>query len=142
VAAVLPLAKVGERLLFAGQDVAAVAATSPQLARAALLRISATYQAEPHVVTTRAAMQADAPVVHKKGKVEERATEGDEPGAGGGGATRGNVRATPSMKKGDVDKGLRGAKTLRSARRTRRRCTRTRRSRRTVWWSAGTATRR
>lgn len=111
VAAVLPLAKVGERLLFAGQDVAAVAATSPQLARAALLKISATYQAEPHVVTTRAAMQADAPVVHKKGKVEERTTEGDEPGAGGGGATRGNVRATPSMKKGDVDKGLRGAKT-------------------------------
>jgi xanthine dehydrogenase YagR molybdenum-binding subunit len=43
VAAVLPLAKVGERLLFAGQDVAAVAATSPQLAQAALRRISATY---------------------------------------------------------------------------------------------------
>jgi xanthine dehydrogenase YagR molybdenum-binding subunit len=109
VAGVLPLAKVGERLLFAGQDVAAVAATTPQLAQDAVRRISATFQAEPHVVTTRAAMQPDAPVVHK-GKVEERATEGDEPGARGGGATRGNVRAMPSMKKGDVEKGLRQAK--------------------------------
>mgnify|MGYP000485190123 CR=1 FL=1 len=110
VAAVLPLLKVGERALFAGQDVAAVAATTPQAAHEAVRRISAAFQAEPHVVTTRAAMQADAPLVHK-GKVEERTTEGDEPGAGGGGATRGNVRATPSMKKGDVEKGLRAAKT-------------------------------
>ncbi len=109
VAGVLPLAKVGERLLFAGQDIAAVAATTPQLAQDAVRRISATFQAEPHVVTTRAAMQPDAPLVHK-GKVEERATEGDEPGARGGGATRGNVRAMPSMKKGDVEKGLRQAK--------------------------------
>lgn len=109
VAAVLPLMKTGERALFAGHDVAAVAATSPQLAREALRRISATWQAEPHVVTTRAAMQPDAPLVHK-GKVEERTTEGDEPGAGGGGPARGNVRTSPSMKKGDVDKGLRAAK--------------------------------
>lgn len=109
VAAVLPLAKAGERLLFAGQDVAAVAATSPQAAREALRRVNATYTAEAHVVTTRAAMQADAPQVHK-GKVEERSTEGDEPGAAGGGSQRGNVRTTPSMKKGDVEKGLRAAK--------------------------------
>lgn len=109
VAGVLPLAKVGERMLFAGQDIAAVAATTPQLAQDAVRRISATFQAEPHVVTTRAAMQPDAPLVHR-GKVEERATEGDEPGARGGGATRGNVRAMPSMKKGDVEKGLRQAK--------------------------------
>ena len=109
VAGVLPLAKVGERMLFAGQDIAAVAATTPQLAHDAVRRISATFQAEPHVVTTRAAMQPDAPLVHK-GKVEERSTEGDEPGAKGGGATRGNVRAMPSMKKGDVEKGLRQAK--------------------------------
>jgi xanthine dehydrogenase YagR molybdenum-binding subunit len=54
-------------------------------------------------------MQPDAPLVHK-GKVEERSTEGDEPGAAGGGPQRGNVRTTPSMKKGDVDKGLRAAK--------------------------------
>jgi xanthine dehydrogenase YagR molybdenum-binding subunit len=114
VAAVLPLAKAGERLLFAGQDVAAVAATTPQLARAALERISATYQAEPHVVATRAAMQPGAPLVHR-GKVEERATEGDEPGAGGGGPQRGNVRTTPSMKKGDVEKGLRQARVVHEA---------------------------
>lgn len=111
VAAVLPLAKAGDRMLFAGQDVAAVAATSPQAAHEALRRAVATYQVEPHVVTTRAAMQADAPLVHK-GKVDERTTEGDEPGAGGGGPQRGNVRTTPSMKKGDVEKGLRAAKVI------------------------------
>lgn len=109
VSGVLPLAKVGDRLLFAGQDVAAVAATTPQLAEEALRRITATYQAEPHVVTTKAAMQPDAPLVHK-GKVDERTTEGDEPGTGGGGPQRGNVRTSPSMKKGDVEKGLRAAK--------------------------------
>lgn len=110
VAGVLPLMKVGERALFAGHDVAAVAASTPQAAREALRRVSATFQVEPHVVTTAAAMKPDAPLVHKGGKVEERSTEGDEPGAGGGGAQRGNVRMTPSMKKGDVEKGLRAAK--------------------------------
>ena len=109
VVAVVALAKPGDRLLFHGQDVAAVAATTPQQARDALRKISATYKPEPFVVGTRAAMAQGAPLVHR-GKVEERSTEGDEPGGGGGATQKGNVRMTPSQKKGDVDKGLRMAK--------------------------------
>ena len=114
VVAVLPLAKPGDRLLFAGQDVAAVAASTPQQAHEALRRISATYTPEPFVVDTRAAMRPDAPLVHR-GKVSERSTEGDEPGTAGGTAQKGNVRMSPSQKKGDVDKGLRQAKVTHEA---------------------------
>jgi xanthine dehydrogenase YagR molybdenum-binding subunit len=114
VVAVLALAKAGERLLFAGQDVAAVAARTPQQARAALRQISATFAPEPFVVDTRTAMEADAPIVHR-GKVEERSTEGDEPGVAGGATQKGNVRMSPSQKKGDVDRGLRQARVTHEA---------------------------
>ncbi len=109
VSAAIALTKPGERLLFAGQDVAAVAASTPELAAAALARIAVRYKPEPFVVDTARAMEDGAPIVHR-GKVEERTTEGDEPGAGGSAGQRGNVRTTPSMKKGDVGKGLRAAR--------------------------------
>jgi len=114
VVAVLPLAKVGDRLLFAGQDVAAVAARTPQQARAALRRIAARYTPEPFVIDTLRAMEADAPQVHS-GKVEARSTEGDEPGVAGGATQKGNIRMSPSQKKGDVDKGLRQARVTHAA---------------------------
>ena len=109
VVAVIALARPGDRLLFAGQDVAAVAASTPQQARDALSKISASYKPQPFVVGTAAAMAPDAPRVHTS-KVEERATEGDEPGSSGTATQKGNIRMTPSQKKGDVDKGLRMAK--------------------------------
>lgn len=114
VVAVLALAKPGDRLLFAGQDIAAVAASTPQQAHDALRRITANYKPEPFVVDTRAAMKPGAPLVHR-GKVEERTTEGDEPGAAAGTAQKGNVRMSPSQKKGDVEKGLRQAKVTHEA---------------------------
>jgi xanthine dehydrogenase YagR molybdenum-binding subunit len=114
VVAVLALAKPGDRLLFAGQDVAAVAARTPQQARAALRQIAATYKPEPFVVDTLLAMEPDAPLVHR-GKVEERSTEGDEPGVPAGATQKGNIRMSPSQKKGDVDKGLRQAKVTHAA---------------------------
>ena len=114
VAAVLALAKPGERLLFAGQDVAALAATTPELAEAALRAIAVRYKPEAFVVATAAAMEPGAPLVHKS-EVKERVTEGDEPGAGGGSGARGNVRSSPSMKKGDAAKGLRAAKVVHEA---------------------------
>jgi len=114
VVAVLALAKPGDRLLFVGQDVAAVAASTPQQAQDALRQISATYKPEPFVIGTAAAMASDAPRVHT-GKVEERSTEGDEPGSSGGATQKGNIRMTPSQKKGDVDKGLRMARVTHEA---------------------------
>jgi xanthine dehydrogenase YagR molybdenum-binding subunit len=106
--AVMAVARVGQRLRFAGEDVAAVAAETPTAAREALERI--VFAADParHVVDVRAAAKPGAAQVHD-GKIEERRTEGDEPDAGGGGRVSGNVRPTPSMKKGDVKKGLRAA---------------------------------
>lgn len=114
VLAVLALAKVGDRLLFAGQDVAAVAAQTPQQARAALRQIAVTYAPEPFVVDTRLAMEADAPLVHRAA-VQDRSTEGDEPGVARGATQKGNIRMSPSQKKGDVDRGLRQAKVTHEA---------------------------
>ncbi len=114
VSAVLALAKPGDRLLFAGQDVAAVAAGTLQQAHDALRKISVSYKPQPFVIGTAAAMASDAPLVHT-GKVEQRATEGDEPGSSGGATQKGNIRMTPSQKKGDVDKGLRMAKVTHEA---------------------------
>jgi len=59
-------------------------------------------------------MEQDAPIVHR-GTVEARSTEGDEPGVAGGAAQKGNIRMSPSQKKGDVDKGLRQAKVTHEA---------------------------
>src|SRR5690606_30116743 len=73
--------------------------------------IAVRYKPEPFVIDTAAAMADGAPQVHR-GKVEERATEGDEPGAGGSAGQRGNIRTSPSMKKGDAHKGLRMAKVM------------------------------
>ncbi|MCA9694902.1 MAG: xanthine dehydrogenase family protein molybdopterin-binding subunit, partial [Myxococcales bacterium] len=109
VSAVIPIAKVGDRLIFAGQDVAAVAAASLDEARAAAAAIKVTYEEQPFVVDLREAMKDDAPIVHP-GAVQERHTEGDEPGVGGGSRAKGNIRTTPSMKKGDTAKALRAAK--------------------------------
>lgn len=114
VVAAVPLAKVGDRLRFAGHDVAALAARSRGEARAALSAIAVRYRPEPFVVDTLEAMQPGAPQVHAAA-VSERRTEGDEPGEASGGAARGNVRLGPSQSKGDHKKGLRQAKVTHSA---------------------------
>ncbi len=108
VKAAIAVAKPGDAVLFAGQDIAAVAATRPELARAAAAAIAVKYARKPHVTRAESAARPGAPLVHA-GEVQERATEGDEPGAGGGGAQQGNVRALRPMNKGNVDAGLRGA---------------------------------
>ena len=114
VSACVALAKAGDRVLFVGQDVAAVAAATPEAAREALARIQVEYEKQPFVVALEKAMQDDAPLVHTTA-VKERRTEGDEPGAGGGAKARGNIRPAPSMKKGDAKRGLRQAKVTHEA---------------------------
>jgi len=105
VKAVIGLAKPGDRLLFAGQDVAAVAAARPEQARDALARIRVEYETLPYVVDTMGAAKDGAPRVHEA-PVKERRTEGDEPGAARGGALEGNVRPLPDSARGDATKGL------------------------------------
>ncbi|HET6584033.1 MAG TPA: xanthine dehydrogenase family protein molybdopterin-binding subunit [Nannocystaceae bacterium] len=103
-AAILVAAK-GDRLIFAGQDVAAVAALRPEQARDALAHIDVEYEPQPHVVDTLSAAKPGAPKVHQSA-VAERRTEGDEPGTGGPTGSEGNVRPMPSLKRGDATKAL------------------------------------
>lgn len=106
VKAVIAVAKAGDKLLFAGQDVAAVAAERPEQARDALAHVVVEYERLPFVVDTVGAMRPKAPLVHATA-VEERRSEGDEPGAAKGGAATGNVRPLPAAERGDATKGLR-----------------------------------
>src|SRR5215831_15005548 len=56
------LAKI--KVLYDGHPVAAVAATTPHIAEAALELIDVKYEVLPHVLDVRLAMRADAPILH------------------------------------------------------------------------------
>jgi len=92
-------------LRYAGQPFAAVAATSPAAAEAALRLIKVEYEVLPFAVDLETAMKPNAPLVFA-GPTEQAGT------AGGGGAPpglpqQGNVRGpNPGMPRGDVAKGL------------------------------------
>ena len=106
VEAAITIAAPGDKLIFAGQDVAAVAATRPSLAKAALAAIIVEYEPQPFVVDTRAAMAESAPQVHTT-TVEEKRTGADEPGAEkASGSLSGNVRPGRSQKRGDAKRAL------------------------------------
>lgn len=77
-----------DRVFYQGHPVAAVAATSRALARAAAAVIEISYETLPHVLTIDDAMAHDAPVLH----------EGYEGG--------GNVAKTMTMDRGDVEIGF------------------------------------
>jgi xanthine dehydrogenase YagR molybdenum-binding subunit len=63
---------------FAGAPVAAVAATTPEIAGDALRAIKVTYEVLPHVVHAEAAARADAPkVIAEENNLQEKAKNGD-----------------------------------------------------------------
>jgi xanthine dehydrogenase YagR molybdenum-binding subunit len=63
---------------FAGGPVAAVAATTPEIAGDALRAIKVTYEVLPHVVHAEAAARPDAPkVVEEESNLQQKATNGD-----------------------------------------------------------------
>src|SRR5256714_6005229 len=65
-------------LRFAGAPVAAVAATTPEIAGDALRAIKVTYEVLPHVVHAPAAIKPDAPkVVAEESNLQEKAKNGD-----------------------------------------------------------------
>jgi len=109
VQAAIGLVKAGDRVRFAGADIAAVAAKTAAQARAALAVIEVRYTPLPFVVDLDEAIQPGSPQVHQ-GEIKERRTEGDEPAVGGEARREGNVRRSPSLKKGSSAKGLRQAK--------------------------------
>ena len=110
VEAAITIAAVGDKVIFAGQDIAAVAATRPGLAKAALAAIVVEYEPQPFVVDTRDAMRDAAPQVHDAA-IEEERTGADEPGAEKAeGSLTGNIRHGRSQKRGDAKRALKQAK--------------------------------
>jgi xanthine dehydrogenase YagR molybdenum-binding subunit len=82
---------------FAGQDVAAVAAVSPEIAMDAARLVKVTYKERPFTVELRAAMKPDAPLVYDL----------DKSPAGKDVPRKGNVFGPGrSRGRGDVEKGL------------------------------------
>jgi xanthine dehydrogenase YagR molybdenum-binding subunit len=108
VRAVLTLAEPGEKLRFAGQEVAAVAAETPDQADDALAAIRVAYEPRPFVVTLDAAKKPDAPLVFE-GKTETKTSGGDVESGGKNLPRNGNVLGPRSTDKGSVEAGFRKA---------------------------------
>jgi xanthine dehydrogenase YagR molybdenum-binding subunit len=92
---------------YAGQPIAAVAATSQQIADDAAKLVKVQYDSMPFVVDRSAARAADAPLVFP-GPADEAGS------AGGGGGPKGvsqtgNVHGPQRKQSGDVEKGFAGA---------------------------------
>ena len=68
----------GKKALYDGHAIAAVAAASPKIARAALKLIDVTYEQLPHVTDVDAAARSDAPVLHM-GRTDETVPAGMSP---------------------------------------------------------------
>jgi xanthine dehydrogenase YagR molybdenum-binding subunit len=90
---------------FAGQDVAAVAATTPELAEDAARLVQVTYDERPYATDLRRAMERDAPLVYEANQLPEELDEEATKTA----PRKGNIvgpKVDPSNVRGDVDKGL------------------------------------
>jgi len=85
----------GEKALYDGHAVAAVAAMSEAVARRALKLIKVEYEPLPHVTDVDAAMKPDAPVLHED-RADESVPEGMSP----------NVMARYQFGHGDIEAGL------------------------------------
>jgi CO/xanthine dehydrogenase Mo-binding subunit len=92
-----------EKALYHGHAVAAVAATSDAVARAALKLVDVRYRVLPHVVDVEDAMKPDAPILH-----EHVRTEGVEPRP----TTPSNIAKRIDFAKGDVAKGFAAAEVV------------------------------
>ena len=55
-----------DKVLYQGQPVVAVAATSPHIAEEALSLIDVQYEVLPHVLNSRDAIKEDAPILHER----------------------------------------------------------------------------
>lgn len=105
VEAVLVIAEPGSVVRFAGQEIAAVAADSPERAEDAAKAIRVTYEPRPFVVDAQAAVKASAPLVFEKGP-ETKTSAGDMPGAAKPLPIQGNVQGPRASEKGNVEKGF------------------------------------
>jgi CO/xanthine dehydrogenase Mo-binding subunit len=87
----------GDKVLYDGHPVAAVAATSVAAARAAVDLIEVEYEVLPHVIDVREAMKPDAPVLHDNMFTEGVTPTPDKPS---------NIAKRVEFKLGDVGAGF------------------------------------
>jgi CO/xanthine dehydrogenase Mo-binding subunit len=92
----------GDKVLYKGHAVAAVAAVSQYVAEEALALIEVDFEVLPPVMTFKDAMRDDAPLLHEG----LRDGGSDEVPGGDGPAVRGNVASHIQLKRGDVEKGF------------------------------------
>jgi CO/xanthine dehydrogenase Mo-binding subunit len=95
-----PVVMARGKVLYHGQAVAAVAATSPELAAAAARLVEVEYEVLPHVLDMHAAIRDDAPLLH-----DDVFTQGVEPPP----STPSNVPFQFEMAMGDIAKGFAAA---------------------------------
>jgi xanthine dehydrogenase molybdenum-binding subunit len=85
----------GHKVLYQGHAVAAVAATTDEIARDAVELIEVDYDVLPPVINVRDAMRPDAPILHENLRTRTPAGPGTEPS---------NIVAHLQVAAGDVDK--------------------------------------
>jgi xanthine dehydrogenase YagR molybdenum-binding subunit len=108
VRAAIALAEPGEKVRFAGQEVAAVAAETPERADDALAAIVVAYAQRPFVVGIDAASKPGAPPVFE-GRAEQRASAGEVEERKSGLPRKGNVVGPRQSGRGNVEAGFRKA---------------------------------
>ncbi len=108
VRAALTLAEPGEKIRFAGQEVAAIAADTPERADDALAAIRVSYEPLPFVVTLEDAARPGAPLVFE-GQASTKSSAGDMPSGGKSLPREGNVLGPRLTTKGNVAEGFRQA---------------------------------
>lgn len=107
VKAVLSIVESGEKVRFAGQEIAAVAADTPERVIDALGAIGVAYEPVPFVVDLEEAKKPGAPLV-LEGEVRRQAYPG-EPPARKGLPRNGNVQGPRRSDKGNIEEGFRRA---------------------------------
>jgi xanthine dehydrogenase YagR molybdenum-binding subunit len=108
VRAVLVIAEKGSRIRFAGQEIAAVAAETPEQASDAIGAVQVAYTPRAFVVDIEAARKDGAPLVFD-GQVETKTSGGDVESKAKGLARKGNVLGPRATNKGNVEEGFRKA---------------------------------
>src|SRR5690349_11527058 len=92
-----------KKALYKGHAIAAVAATSPHIAEAALALIEVDYEVLPVALTVEQAMQPDAPLLHETmttRSLAERFSRGTDTGV------HSNIASHLQFKRGDIDQGF------------------------------------
>lgn len=92
-----------DKVLYEGHAVAAVAATSPEIAEQALQLIDVIYEPLPHIIDIEAAMEADAPLLHENLFTKGLESPPKHPS---------NIASRIQLKRGDVETGLARADVL------------------------------